>query len=91
MAVQAPGSMTSSLTDATERTTLLSRTRGPTQDQDDASSFTFTDPSGSPEEEVDDVDKANQYVGSLRGVFIMLSLCGLMFLQGTVAACPFKE
>lgn len=53
-------------------------------DQDDGSSDTLTysrrgDEEGVEEEE----DKANQHVGRVRGLFIMLSLCGLMFLQAS--------
>jgi hypothetical protein len=51
-------------------------------DQDDGSSDTLTDSRRRDEEEVQDEDKANQHVGRVRGFFIMLSLCGLMFLQG---------
>jgi hypothetical protein len=51
-------------------------------DQDDGSSDTLTDSRRGDEEEVEDGDKANQHVGRVRGLFIMLSLCGLMFLQG---------
>ena len=51
-------------------------------DQDDGSSDTLTDSRRGDEEEVEDEDKANQHVGRVRGLFIMLSLCGLMFLQG---------
>jgi len=51
-------------------------------DQDDGSSDTLTDSRRRDEEETEDEDKANQHVGRVRGLFIMLSLCGLMFLQG---------
>ena len=53
-------------------------------ERDDGSSDTLTDSRRRDEEEVDveDEDKANQHVGNVRGLLIMLSLCGLMFLQG---------
>jgi hypothetical protein len=35
-------------------------------------------------EDVEDDDKAKQHVGKGRGLLIMLSLCGLMFLQGAL-------
>jgi hypothetical protein len=50
--------------------------------QDDDSSDTLTDSRRGDEEEAEDEDKAKQHVGRIRGLFIMLSLCGLMFLQG---------
>ena len=56
-------------------------------DQDDGSSETLTDSRRGDEEEVEDEDKANQHVGRVRGLFIMLSLCGLMFLQGKSCNC----
>ncbi len=55
-------------------------------DQDDDSSDTLTDSRRRDDEDVEDEDKANQHVGRARGLFIMLSLCGLMFLQGK--SCP---
>jgi hypothetical protein len=51
-------------------------------DQDDGSSDTLTDSRRRDEEEAEDEDKANQHVDRIRGLFIMMSLCGLMFLQG---------
>jgi hypothetical protein len=53
-------------------------------DRDDGSSGTLTDSRRSDEEDVVDDDKANQHVGWGRGLLIMLSLCGLMFLQGVL-------
>ncbi|KAE9378132.1 MFS general substrate transporter [Stipitochalara longipes BDJ] len=51
---------------------------------DDGSSETLTDSTRRRgEEEADDEDKANQHVGRARGLLIMLSLCGLMFLQAS--------
>ena len=53
---------------------------------DDRSEETLTDPRrASSEERADeDDDKANQQVGSGRGLFIILSVWGLIFLQGMV-------
>ena len=51
-------------------------------ERDDGSSDTLTDSRRRDEEDDEDEDKANQHVGKLRGLLIMLSLCGLMFLQG---------
>ena len=58
-------------------------------DQDDGSSDTLTDSRRRDEEEAENEDKANQHVGRVRGLFIMLSLCGLMFLQGK--SCSFRN
>jgi hypothetical protein len=67
---------------ANEQTPLL--VNGPRSiERDDGSSDTLTDSRRRDEEEAHDADKANQHVGRLRGLLIMLSLCGLMFLQGT--------
>ena len=50
---------------------------------DDRSSETLTDAQRSgDEEEIEDLDKANQDVGQVRAVLIILSLWGLIFLQG---------
>ena len=55
-------------------------------ERDDGSSDTLTDSrrrdEEEEEEEAEDEDKANQHVGNVRGLLIMLSLTGLMFLQG---------
>ena len=51
-------------------------------ERDDGSSATLTDSRRRDEEDGEDEDKANQHVGRARGSLIMLSLCGLMFLQG---------
>jgi len=69
---------------ATEETPLLVDERR-SGDQDDRSSGTLTNSRTSDEEDVDeaDEDKANQYVGRGRGLLMMLSLCGLMFLQAS--------
>ncbi len=52
-------------------------------ERDDGSSDTLTDSRRRDEELAEDEDKANQHVGRVRGLLIMLTLCGLMFLQGT--------
>ncbi len=49
---------------------------------DDASSKTLTASQGVDEEELLDPDRANQQVGRGRGILIILSLWGLIFLQG---------
>ncbi len=49
---------------------------------DDRSSETLTDAQGRGEEDLEDANKANQQVGRLRGLLIILSLWGLIFLQG---------
>ncbi len=49
---------------------------------DDASSKTLTARQGADEEELLDPDRANQQVGRGRGTLIILSLWGLIFLQG---------
>jgi len=67
---------------ASEETPLL-RGDGGVVDRDDASSGTLTDSrERGGEEEVEDLDKANQQVGKGRGLLIILSLYGLIFLQG---------
>ncbi|KUJ11835.1 MFS general substrate transporter [Mollisia scopiformis] len=48
---------------------------------DDASSETLTGSQGADEEELVDPDRANQQVGRGRGMLIVLSLWGLIFLQ----------
>ena len=68
--------------EASEETSLLRGDRG-VIDRDDASSGTLTDSrERDGQEEVEDVDKANQQVGRGRGLLIILSLYGLIFLQG---------
>ncbi|KAH8795860.1 major facilitator superfamily domain-containing protein [Hyaloscypha sp. PMI_1271] len=52
-------------------------------ERDDGSSATLTDSRRRDEEDGEDEDKANQHVGRARGSLIMLSLCGLMFLQAS--------
>ena len=49
---------------------------------DDASSETLTGSQSADEEDLLDPDRANQQVGQGRGFFIVLSLWGLIFLQG---------
>jgi hypothetical protein len=67
---------------ASEETPLL-RDRLGVVDGDDASSGTLTySRERSGEEEVEILDKANQQVGRGRGLLIILSLWGLIFLQG---------
>lgn len=67
---------------ASEETPLL-RGDGGVVDRDDASSGTLTDSrERDGEEEVVGLDKANQHVGRGRGLLIILSLYGLIFLQG---------
>ena len=67
---------------AGEETPLL-REQG-TPDADTGSEATLTDPRRVTDEERvdDDDDKANQQVGRGRGLLIILSLWGLIFLQG---------
>ncbi|PMD44375.1 MFS general substrate transporter [Hyaloscypha variabilis F] len=52
-------------------------------ERDDGSSDTLTDSRRRDEELAEDEDKANQHVGRVRGLLIMLTLCGLMFLQAS--------
>jgi len=67
---------------ASEETRLL-RGDGGVVDRDDASSGTLTvSRERGGEEEVEDLDEANQQVGRGRGLLIILSLYGLIFLQG---------
>lgn len=67
---------------AGEETPLLSE-QARREDLDDRSSETLTDSSrAGDEEEVIDSNKANQHVGRRRGLLIILSLWGLIFLQG---------
>jgi hypothetical protein len=66
---------------ASEETPLL-RGDGGVVDRDDASSGTLTDSRERGGEEVEDLNKANQQVGRGRGLLIILSLYGLIFLQG---------
>jgi hypothetical protein len=76
---------------ATEETPLLVD-EPRSEDRDGASSGTLTDPRWRDEEDPeDDDDKANQYVGRGRAVLIMLSLCGLMFLQGMLGSIRLWE
>jgi hypothetical protein len=79
-------------TQQTEATPLLideSRFDGQ-YNSDDGRSETLTDSRRSDEEEAEeDDDKANQHVARGRGLLIMLSLCGLMFLQGMLIPCIF--
>ena len=56
--------------------------------RDDASEETLMNESGGgmgDDEEVLNGDKANQSVGRMRGVFIILSVFGLIFLQGMLS------
>lgn len=75
---------------ATEETPLL-RDEPRSDGEDDASSGTLMDSRRRDEEDVEleDENKANQYVGRGRGLLIMLSLCGLMFLQGVLDSICF--
>jgi hypothetical protein len=66
---------------ASEETPLL-RGDGGVVDRDDASSGTLTDSRERGGEEVEDLNKANQQVGRGRGLLVILSLYGLIFLQG---------
>lgn len=51
--------------------------------EDDGSSGTLTDSQRRSDlDELEDLDKANQQVGRGRGLLIILSLWGLIFLQG---------
>lgn len=50
--------------------------------RDDGSSGTLTEEQRSIGEDVVDPNKANQHVGKVRGLLIILSLFGLIFLQG---------
>ncbi|KAH6674209.1 major facilitator superfamily domain-containing protein [Halenospora varia] len=68
---------------AGEETPLLSE-QARREDLDDRSSETLTDSSrAGDEEEVIDSNKANQHVGRRRGLLIILSLWGLIFLQAS--------
>ncbi|CZS90276.1 related to putative multidrug transporter [Rhynchosporium agropyri] len=64
---------------------LIEQTRS--ADRDDTSSETLTDAQrrgdDSDEEDLVDLDKANQQVGRLRGFLIIFSLWGLIFLQAS--------
>jgi hypothetical protein len=74
---------------ATEETPLL-RDEPRSNGEGDASSGTLTDSRRDEEDaESEDEDKANQYMGRGRGLLIMLSLCGLMFLQGALDSICF--
>ena len=77
MAVRNGGAAASN---ASEETPLL-RGDGGVVDRDDASSGTLTD-SRERGGEVEDLNKANQQVGRGRGLLVILSLYGLIFLQG---------
>jgi hypothetical protein len=68
---------------AGEQTPLLREERRDV-DQDDGSEETLMDPEVSGSESGDEVvnDTANQQVGRGRGLLIILSLWGLIFLQG---------
>ena len=79
MAVRNGGAAASN---ASEENPLL-RGDGGVVDRDDASSGTLTDSrERGGEEVVEDLNKANQQVGKRRGLLIILSLYGLIFLQG---------
>jgi hypothetical protein len=78
MAVRNGGAAASN---ASEETPLL-RGDGGVVDRDDASSGTLTDSRERGGEEVEDLNKANQQVGRGRGLLVILSLYGLIFLQG---------
>lgn len=67
-----------------EQTPLLGEQRG--LKPDDESSETITGSQGD-EEELLDPDRANQQVGRGRGILIVLSLWGLIFLQGEFIYC----
>ena len=66
-----------------ERTPLLNERSAP-RAQDDESDATLLDSEeiGSQSNETEDDDSANQSVGKGRGILIILSLWGLIFLQG---------
>lgn len=64
-----------------ERSPLLGQARRTQVEGDESSSSTLT---RGDEEEIEDVDKANQQVGRGRGLLIILSLWGLIFLQGVL-------
>jgi hypothetical protein len=73
---------------AGEETPLLREQRS--VNSDDASEETLTDSRrASDEERADEDDKANQQVGSGRGLLIILSLWGLIFLQGKFS-CQYE-
>jgi hypothetical protein len=65
---------------AGEETPLLGSTRRGSED--DGSEGTLTDLNGGEREVEEDSNKANQQVGRLRGLFIILGVWGLIFLQG---------
>lgn len=50
-------------------------------ERDDGSSETLLDAQRESDDDAEDTDKPNQQVGTSRGVFIILSLYGLIFLQ----------
>jgi hypothetical protein len=77
MAVKTNGS---SKPRAGEETPLLRDQVG--NNRNDVSITSPTSHSTHEEEGIQDSDKANQDVGKLRGLFIALSLWGLIFLQG---------
>lgn len=74
-------------TGAGEGTPLLGEHRR--SGSDDGSEETLTDRRVRVDEESvdEDDDKANQQVGRVRGLLIILSLWGLIFLQGTLSSC----
>jgi hypothetical protein len=71
---------------AGEETPLLREQRR--ADADGESEETLTDPrtTGDEERAEEDDDKANQQVGRGRGLLIILSLWGLIFLQGMLSS-----
>jgi hypothetical protein len=73
---------------ALEEAPLLRERRRSDTDADDGSLEALTNPRGRSHEEEgveEDMDKANQHIGRVRTLLVILSLWGLIFLQGKLS------